>query len=276
MEKVIELKNLSLGYGEKNIVSDINTTIHTGELVGIVGPNGAGKSTLLKSMRGLLPLKQGEVLFYGKAPASYSEKELAQKVAYLEQQMELSFSYSCLEVVLTARYPYKKWWQEETAKDEELARACLAYTGTLDLADRPINELSGGQRQRVLVAKVLAQQTPIIFLDEPTTGLDMVYQEEIFRFARDLANSGKTVLMVVHELNLAARYCDRIMLLGEQKILAEGTPQSVLTAANLARAYKSEVQVAVNATTGSLEISAQPSQEAVQDKAKLLEEILKK
>ena len=273
-EKIIELRHLELGYGESKVVRDLNATFSAGEMVGIVGCNGAGKSTLLKSLRGLLPLQGGEVLYYGKTLGSYSEKELARRVAYLQQELELSFDYSCLEIVLTARYPYKKWWQEENHQDKELARACLEYTGTLELADRPINELSGGQRQRVLLAKILAQQTPIIFLDEPTTGLDLVYQEEIFRFAQDLAHSGRTVLMVVHELQLAAAYCDRLLLLGENRLLADGSPQEVLTEENLERSYKKQLQVAVNEQTGSLEITARPDATERARKKQLLQKIM--
>lgn len=273
-EATIELKNATIGYESKIVVQDVNTTLRSGELVGIIGCNGAGKSTLLKSIRGLLPLKAGEVLLKGKPLTQYKERELALHIAYLQQQLELNFDYSCLEIVLTGRYPHKKWWQNEDAKDEELAKACLEYTGTLDLAERPIGQLSGGQRQRVLVAKILAQQTPIVFLDEPTTGLDIVYQEEIFRFAKALAEAGKTVLMVVHELNLAARYCNRLLLIGQNRLLADGTPQEVLTEKLLRASYSSTLKVRPNQTTGGVDITSEPTTEALAEKQKLLEKIL--
>lgn len=272
-QKVIELKNLNIGYGTKQIVQNVNVALHAGELVGIIGCNGAGKSTLLKSIRGLLPLQSGEVTYFGKKLQDYEDKELALMVAYLQQQISLSFGYTCLEMVLAGRYPHKKWWQEENDADEELAKACLEYTGTLDLADRQFNELSGGQKQRVLVAKILAQQTPVIFLDEPTTGLDMVYQEEIFRFAKALAEKGKTVLMVVHELNLAAKYCSRVMLLGNKTILAQGSPDEVFTEENLSEAYHCRIKVDKNPLTNNLEITAVPAQESLEYKQKLLEKI---
>lgn len=272
----LELKDLSLGYENKVVVEKLNASIKPGELVGIIGCNGAGKSTLLKSLRGLLPPKSGEVLINGRALSTYKEKELALTIAYLQQQLSLSFDYTCLEIVLTGRYPHKKWWENEDGKDEELARACLEYTGTLELAERPINELSGGQRQRVLVAKILAQETPIVFLDEPTTGLDMVYQEEIFRFAKALAEAGKTVLMVVHELNLAARYCTRLMLIGQGCLLADGEPEKVLKEEILKEAYQSSLKVSHNPETGGVEICTQPSAEELEKKQRLLEKILKK
>lgn len=272
--KVIEVKKLRLGYGSKTILNDVNAVINEGELVGIIGCNGAGKSTFLKSLRGLLPLQAGQVFYYGKDLQSYSERELALQVAYLQQQVSLSFGYTCLEVVLTGRYPHKKWWQEENDKDKELALACLEYTGTLDLAYRPFNELSGGQKQRVLVAKILAQQTPIVFLDEPTTGLDIVYQEEIFRFAKSLAEAGKIVLMVAHELNLAAKYCTRLMLIGESRIIADGKPSQVLTESNLRRSYHSSLSVSYNKETGNVEISSKPDCKELETKRKLLYKVL--
>lgn len=273
-QEVLELKNLCLGYGAKTIIKNVNAKISQGELVGIIGCNGAGKSTFLKSLRGLLPLQSGQVLYYGKDLHSYTDREMALQVAYLQQQVSLSFGYSCLEVVLTGRYPHKKWWQEENGKDKELALACLEYTGTLDLADRPFNELSGGQKQRVLVAKILAQQTPIVFLDEPTTGLDIVYQEEIYRFAKSLAEAGKTVLMVVHELNLAAKYCTRLMLIGESRIIADGKPSQVLTESNLRRSYHSSLSISYNKETGNVEISSKPDCKELETKRKLLYKVL--
>ena len=139
--------------------------------------------------------------------------------------------------------------------------------------DRPVTEVSGGQKQRILLAKVLAQQTPILFLDEPTTGLDMVYQEEIFRFAKELAQMGKTVLMVVHELNFAAKYCTRILLLGEGRLLADAPPAEAFTEELLSRAYKADISVVKNPVSGSLEISTKPKREGEAEEKSLLERI---
>ena len=255
VETVLDIRNLTIGYGEKTIISGIDAAVHAGELIGIIGCNGAGKSTLLKTIRGLLPPQTGEIFYFGRALADYGEKELACKVAYLQQHVETSFGYTGMDIVLTGRYPYMKWWESETQEDTELARDCMSYTGTLDLADRPVTEVSGGQKQRILLAKVLAQQTPVLFLDEPTTGLDMVYREEIFRFARELANMGKTILMVVHELDLAAAYCSRVMLLGEGKLLADDRPEQVFPEALLSRAYEADISVVHNPLSGKLEIT---------------------
>ena len=272
-ETVLQLQGLTIGYEEKTIISDINAEVQTGELIGIIGRNGAGKSTLLKTIRGLLPAKAGHVLYFGKPLASYGEKELARRVAYLQQNVETGFGYTGLDIVLTGRYPYMKWWESEKDEDKELARDCMSYTGTLDLAERPVTEVSGGQKQRILLAKVLAQQTPVLFLDEPTTGLDMVYREEIFRFARELANMGKTILMVVHELDLAAAYCSRIFLLGEGKLLADGTPEQVFTETLLSRAYEADISVEQNPKNGRLEITTKENPEAKKKKLNLLQKI---
>ena len=272
-QTVLQIRDLTIGYENNIIISGINADIKTGELIGIIGRNGAGKSTLLKTIRGLLPAKKGEVIYFEQPMQAYGEKELARRVAYLQQNVETGFGYTGLDIVLTGRYPYMKWWESEKDEDKELARDCMSYTGTLDLAERPVTEVSGGQKQRILLAKVLAQQTPLLFLDEPTTGLDMVYREEIFRFARELANMGKTILMVVHELDLAAAYCSRIFLLGEGKLLADGTPGQVMTENLLSRAYEADISVEKNPKNGRLEITTRENPEAKQKEMDLLQKI---
>ncbi|MBO5168485.1 MAG: ABC transporter ATP-binding protein [Phascolarctobacterium sp.] len=270
---VIELKNLTIGYGERHVLSDVNATIKTGEIVGIIGRNGAGKSTLLKTIRGILPKHSGEVLFFNKKLEDYHEKELACKVAYLQQHVEVGFGYTGQDIVLAGRYPYMKWYESESEADKQLALDCMDYTGTLELADTPVTEVSGGQKQRILLAKVLAQQTPILFLDEPTTGLDMVYQEEIFRFAKELAQMGKTILMVVHELNFAAKYCSRILLLGEGKLLADAPPEAAFTEELLSRAYDADIQVTRNPLNNNLEITTKVNAKEKAKEKTLLQKI---
>ena len=270
---VLQVEKLQIGYGSRCVLKEASFSIGKGEIVGIIGCNGAGKSTLLKTIRGLLPKQGGSVSYFGKPLEEYQDKELATKIAYLQQHVELGFGYTGKDIVMAGRYPYMKWWERESEADEKLALACMAYTGTADLADRPINEVSGGQKQRILIAKVLAQQTPIIFLDEPTTGLDMVYQEEIFRFAKALAGQGKTVLMVVHELNLASKYCSRILLLGEGTLLADGAPQAVFTEELLSRAYKADICVERDEVNHNLHITTRMSQESKNREAALLQRI---
>ena len=272
-EVLLEVKNLSVGYGKHCVIRNASFSICKGEIVGIIGCNGAGKSTILKTIRGLLPKQGGEVYYFGKNLEEYTEKELATQVAYLQQHVEVGFGYTGKDIVMAGRYPYMKWWQRESKEDESLALNCMSYTGTAELADRPVTEVSGGQKQRILIAKVLAQQTPIIFLDEPTTGLDMVYQEEIFRFARSLAAMGKTILMVVHELNLASKYCQRILLLGEGKLLADGSPANVFTEELLSRAYMADIVVGRNPLNNNLEISTRINEGVKKKEAALLQKI---
>ena len=270
---VLQVEKLQIGYGTRCVLKEASFSIGKGEIVGIIGCNGAGKSTLLKTIRGLLPKQGGSVRYFGKPLEEYGDKELATKIAYLQQHVELGFGYTGKDIVMAGRYPYMKWWERESDADEKLALACMEYTGTVDLAERPVTEVSGGQKQRILIAKVLAQQTPIIFLDEPTTGLDMVYQEEIFRFAKALAGQGKTVLMVVHELNLASKYCSRILLLGEGTLLADGAPLEVFTEELLSRAYKADICVERDEVNHNLHITTRMSQEAQIREAALLKRI---
>ena len=153
-------------------MQNINLSINKGDFIGIIGKNGAGKSTLLKTLRGFLPYSSGSVELMGKALTDYQQRELAMKIAYLQQQVELTFDYTAKDIVLAGRYPYKKWYQQQDDRDKAVIEASMEYTGVSDLADKPIRALSGGQRQRVLLAKVLAQQTEILFLDEPAAGRD--------------------------------------------------------------------------------------------------------
>lgn len=273
-QKIITTKNLDAGYGGRHsVLKNMNFSVGSGEMVGIIGPNGAGKSTLLKTLRGLLPIRNGRVLFNGLDIKDIKAHEFALQVAYLQQQVAISFGYTAREIVMAGRYPHMKWWQKESDEDKHLVRACMEYTGVWELADRPVHALSGGQRQRVLLAKVLAQQTPLLFLDEPATGLDVFYQEEIFRFCRELCRAGKTVILVVHELGLAARFCSRLLLLGQQHLIADGIPAAVLTQENLSDAYNAAVKVVQNPLTGNFDIFTQSP--PTEERQKALQQILR-
>ena len=255
MKTIIQAKDVCAGYSDgKGILKGLNFQIAEGDFVGIIGKNGAGKSTLLKSLRGFLSLTSGSVELLGQNVAALNQRQLARSIAYLQQQVELTFDYTVKDVVMAGRYPYKKWWQQQSDEDNLIAEACMKYTDVLDMADRPIRALSGGQRQRVLLAKVLAQQTPVLFLDEPAAGLDLFYQEEIFRFCRELSHRGRTVIMVVHELNLAARYCNRLMLIREGQILADDAPGKVLTDELLSQGYGTAIRSTTNKETGQADI----------------------
>lgn len=255
MDKIIQVQNIVAGYNEGTaVLQGLNFDIKKGEFIGIIGKNGAGKSTILKAMRGFLPLRSGEILLNGTSLADCTQRDIAQSIAYLQQQVELTFDYTVQDIVMAGRYPYKKWWQRQDDSDKEIADACMKYTDVIEMAQKPIRSLSGGQRQRVLLAKVLAQQTPVLFLDEPAAGLDLFYQEEIFRFCRELCHRGKTVVMVVHELYLAARYCTRLMLLKQGRLLADGVPAEVLTDELLTNGYDAQIVAGRNPQTGHADI----------------------
>ncbi|ERJ89431.1 putative iron(III) dicitrate ABC transporter, ATP-binding protein FecE [Selenomonas sp. oral taxon 892 str. F0426] len=256
---MIRAETIYAGYNGQVILENVSFTVGTGEIVGLIGPNGAGKSTLLKTLRGILPLLSGSAALMGVDIETLPAKDFARRVAYLQQHVEMTFAYTARDVVLSGRYPYLSWWSQEKAEDLAIAEACMAYTGVSELADKPLHAMSGGQRQRVLLAKVLAQQTPVLFLDEPATGLDLIYQEEIFRFCRELAAAGKTVLLVAHELSLAARFCSRLLLIAHGSLLADGAPQAVLTDELLTKAYGAPVRVVENPLTRHAEIYTEAS-----------------
>ena len=273
MKEILQVDNITTGYAENKILTDISFSVQQGEFVGIIGKNGAGKSTLLKALRGFLPLNKGSIQLLERELASYAQRELATMIAYLQQQIELTFDYTAEDMVMAGRYPYMKWWEQQGEQDKSIVEACMKYTGVYDLKDTPIKAMSGGQRQRVLLAKILAQQTPVLFLDEPAAGLDLFYQEEIFRFCQEMCNRGKTVIMVVHELNLAARYCSRVMLINNGSVIADDKPAAVLTDQLLTEAYGVSIRSLINPETGHADIFTLPAQ-TDNDKSQLLDIIV--
>lgn len=234
---LFEAQNLSILLEGREVIKEVSLAVYKGECIGIIGPNGTGKSTLLKGLRGLLPWHSGKVLWNDKVIKTMSEKELARRMAYMQQSVALSFEYTVEEIVLTARYPYLKWWQNETIADKKIAEQAMKDTGIWKLRDKPISAISGGERQRVFLAKALAQEAELLLLDEPTAALDMGYADDMFYDCQKLTQTGKTVIAVIHDLELAAKYCHRLILLHNGHILADGTPKEVLTAAHLKQSF---------------------------------------
>lgn len=253
-QDALVVEGVSVNIGERTIIHNCSFKVGQGEFVGIIGPNGAGKSTLLKSLRGMLPLAFGQVSVFGHPIHRLGDKNAARLVAYMQQDVNVGFGFTALEVVLAGRYPYLEWWQNETAHDHHIAKEYMAFTGVEALADKPVNHVSGGERQRILLAKVLAQETPLIFLDEPTASLDLVYQEEIFRYCQAICKEGKSVLIIAHDIKLAAKFCSRLILMVEGQIVADGVPRDVITADNLEKAYGLHSAVFLNKVTGNLDI----------------------
>lgn len=235
--------NVTVGYGGRAVLRDVSLAVNEGEMVGLIGPNGSGKSTLIKAIGGLLPLWSGQVTLNGGLPASCTQRDRARVLAVAPQNAFLPEAFTVLEVVLMGRYPHLGLLQFESRKDVNIALGALETTGLLSMADRRVSEMSGGERQRLLLARILAQEPEIILLDEPTAHLDIQRQMETMELLRALAIGGRSVLVAMHDFSLAARFCDRLLLLNEGRVYAEGKPDAVLTADNLLSAFGIHVLV---------------------------------
>lgn len=251
-EKVsIKIDDLVVGYDAAPVLDGVTVEIAGGEFVGIVGPNGSGKTTLLRSVARVLRPRAGAVLIDGREVFMVPARELAREVGVVPQDTIPAFDFTALEIVLMGRSPHLGRFQVEGPKDLAIAEQAMRQTGTLEVANRPFTALSGGERQRVVVARALAQEPRVVLLDEPTSHLDINYQFEILNLIRRLNHErGITVLAVLHDLNLAAQYCDWLVMLGGGKIQAIGAPDEVLTAQNVKRVYGAEVWVRRHPTSG--------------------------
>lgn len=256
MGTVLSLKKVGFRYGEPWALRGLDLDIRPGELVGVLGPNGSGKSTLLKVLDGILIPQEGEVLLKDRQVNKYGRMGLAREVAMVAQESYFRFSFSALEVVLMGRFPHLGRFQFEGKKDMDVALKALASTHCLELAERPIQELSGGEKQRVLIARALAQEPAIVLLDEPTSFLDLRYKREIFDLISSLTRDrGLNVLVVSHDIDLAAQYCDRMVILKEGRAYSAGPPGKVITAENIEAVYGCPVIVDTNPAKGSPRVS---------------------
>lgn len=252
MGPVLRFRGIGFRYGASWALRKVDFELVRGELLAILGPNGSGKSTLLKIVDGMLSPQEGEVFLREKPISQYSRQALARNVAMVAQESHFCFSFSALEVVLMGRFPHLGRFQFEGRNDMAVAYDALRVTQCLDLADRSIHDLSGGEKQRVLIARALAQQPSVILLDEPTSFLDLRYKREIFGLIASLSrDSGLSVLVVSHDMDLAAQYCDRMIMLKGGAVFASGVPDQVITAANIEAVYGCPVVVDKNPATGS-------------------------
>ncbi len=250
---MIQIKNLNFSYATKKILEDINLKINPGEFVGIIGPNGSGKTTLLKNICRVLKPDKGVVLIDGRV--HYGPKELAQKLAVVSENEPVDFDFTVLEIVLMGRTPFLRRFQQERKEDIEIAKRSMEATDTLQFIERPITQLSAGERQRVFIAQCLAQTPKIILLDEPTNYLDIKHKIRIFNFFSTLnKEKGVTVLSVLHDINLASRYCDKLILMSGGKIFDSGKTEDVLTAINIQKVYGITVIIRRDEIAGKLMI----------------------
>lgn len=228
---------ISVGYGDRTIISDLDITIGTSELTVIVGPNACGKSTLLRGLARTLPISAGQVELDGQPIGDYAPKEVARRLGMLPQTPIAPDGIVVRDLVARGRYPHQGMFRQWSTADEAAVTEAMERARVADLADRSVSQLSGGQRQRVWIALALAQQTPILLLDEPTTYLDLSHQIEVLNLTRELHRDGITVVLVLHELNLAFRYATHLVVMKDGQIVIEGRPSDIVTAELIESVY---------------------------------------
>ncbi len=247
----LTVTQLTAGYGESDILTDLDLAVPPGKITVIVGANACGKSTLLRAMSRLLTPRHGQVLLNGKSVHNTPPRELAQTLGLLPQSPIAPEGITVADLVSRGRHPHQGLFSRWTKRDDEAVQAALDATRTADLADRPVDELSGGQRQRVWIAMALAQETEILLLDEPTTFLDINHQIEVLDLLTDLNHARETtVVMVLHDLNLAARYADHLVAVSGGRIHVAGPPEAVLTEETVRQVFGLESRVIADPISG--------------------------
>src|SRR5512142_1845271 len=241
---MLKIEHMTVTYGARRVLRDVSLEVPRGQVTALIGPNGSGKSTLIRAVSGVVPIESGKVEVDGRALADLSTMERARYLAVVPQARNVPPAFSVYESILLGRTPYLGWLGRAGEHDHERVRFALQRTQLAPLADRMVGELSGGEQQRVLLARALAQDTPVLLLDEPTTHLDLQHRESLVDLVRELAKSRNlAVLMVLHDLNLASLYADRVSLLVDGRLEATGAPADVLTEAALSRVYNVPVHV---------------------------------
>ncbi len=264
-DPVVEVDGVAVDLGGVEVLSDVDLTVEAGRFVGLIGPNGAGKTTLLRTINGVLPPDEGVVRVDGDPVADLPAKAVGRRVATVPQNTSLSFAFDVRQVVSMGRNPYVSRFGAESERDRELVERALERTEVAALADRPITDVSGGERQRVLLARALAQNAPVLLLDEPTASLDVNHQVRTLELVADLVADGKTAVAAIHDLNLAAHYCDELVLLGDGRVLDAGDPADVLTEGNLQAAFDARAAVTSHPVTGSTYVTALPERDGDRD-----------
>ncbi|WP_435153145.1 heme ABC transporter ATP-binding protein [Haladaptatus sp. DFWS20] len=262
---MIRIDDVSITLGQSQVLDGVNAHIADGKFVGLVGPNGAGKTTLLRAMNGVLSPDSGRVLVDGEAIADLSSKAASRRVATVPQDTTLSFDFHVRDVVAMGRNPYRSRFGPGDGDENDVIDRAMERTDVAEFANRPITAVSGGERQRILLARALAQDTPVLLLDEPTASLDINHQVRTFELVRELVHDGKTVVGAIHDLNLAAHYCDELLLLNSGSVLSAGTPTEVLAEETLREAFDARAVVSSHPVTGSTYVTALPERTTGRD-----------
>jgi iron complex transport system ATP-binding protein len=255
MKPLLTTDGISFAYDSRLILQDVSMVVGSGEFVGLIGANGSGKTTLLRVLLGLLSPTTGEVRLCGAPLGSLTRREVALRATMVQQDTRVDFAFTGREIVAMGRTPYLGRFTPETRADKEAIKLAMHATETEDFAERFVTELSGGERQRVHLARALAQDTEVILLDEPTANLDLAHQFEALHLILNVTRQGKAALAAIHDLSLAARFCDRLLLLSNGKIVAAGRPADVVTESNLAQFFALRARVRRDEETGGLLIS---------------------
>jgi iron complex transport system ATP-binding protein len=240
----LRAENLSLGYEGANIISNLSFEVPNARVTSIIGPNGCGKSTLLRGLGRLLTPRSGEVFLDGAPLREHSTRHIATRISVLPQTPTAPSGLTVADLVSRGRHPRQKWYQQFSASDESVVQAALEATDIVAMADTPLDDLSGGQRQRAWISMTLAQETGILLLDEPTTYLDLAHQVDVLELVRRLNREHqRTVVMVLHDISLAARYSDHIVAMKDGAIVAQGTPAEVITPPRLLEVFGLDAHV---------------------------------
>ena len=255
-DPLIEVRDLSVSFGDVPVVSGVGLSVERGSLVGLVGPNGAGKTTVLRAIKGTITPDSGEVRLDGDPTADLSARQVGRRVASVPQETGLAFDFRVRHVVEMGRTPHLGRFDGHGTDDDRAVREAMSAAGVARFADRPITAVSGGERQRVLLARALAQETPALLLDEPTASLDINHAIRTVELVRAIADEGRAALAAIHDLDMAARYCDEVVVLANGGVHAAGPPEDVLTADALRTAFDAETFVGRNPATGSPTVTA--------------------
>ncbi len=239
---MLSIENISINYGDRQILRDVSFSLEKGEIAAILGANGAGKTTLLRALNRTLPIANGEVLLDDKLIEDYSRRQIAQRIAVVAQENETKFPITVSEFVLAGRFTHGNSFGWETENDLRIAYDCLELCDLGEYKERLMNELSGGERQRVLLARAFATNARILLLDEPTNNLDLSHQALLLKLVRERCETCEAAAVVItHDLNLASEFADKILLLKDGKIIAGGKPKNVLTQSNILKAFNVNV-----------------------------------